>query len=349
MSEFPVNTWWAAALSDELGEALLARRLLGKPVLLYRTQAGDPVAMLDACPHRFASLSKGRRLGDQVECIYHGLRFDPTGACTRSPYHETRPTGIAVETFPIVDRYGIAWIWMGAREAADPATIPDHSMVMIDGYRWIAGHETYRGDWQLCVDNLMDLTHLFWLHTSTIGGYKEEAGPLPGEEYIVRQDGNRVIGRNLIPNIDKPSATGNGIPPGVTYDQWNDIVWTCPGSLTFAIQAAPAGVRKADKPYMAQTHLMTPAGEGEAHYFWAVSRSFDNEEHHDAKWQHFFGNIFRTEDAPMMEDIERNMGGRELMDLRPVILPRDRGAVMARRTIARAIAAEKEAPAIAAE
>jgi vanillate O-demethylase monooxygenase subunit len=106
-------------------------------------------------------------------------------------------------------------------------------------------------------------------------------------------------------------------------------------------------VRQADKPYMAQSHLMTPAGEGEAHYFWAVARAFDNEEQYDAKWAHFFGNIFRTEDAPMMEDIERNMEGRDLMDLRPVILPRDRGAVLARRTIARVIAAERQA--VAAE
>jgi vanillate O-demethylase monooxygenase subunit len=349
MSDFPLNTWWVAALSNEIGDDLLARRLLNKPVVLYRTQAGAPVAMLDRCPHRFASLSKGRRLGDQVECIYHGLRFDASGTCTRSPYHEALPQGVQVETFPVVDLYGFIWIWMGDRDLADPATIPDHSMVPIDGYRWIAGNETYQGDWQLCVDNLMDLTHLFWLHTSTIGGYKEEAGPLPGEEYHVRQDGNRVVGRNLTPNIEKPSATGNGIPPGVAYDQWNDVIWTCPGSLTFEIQAAPTGVRQADKPYMTQSHLMTPAGDGESHYFWAVSRAFDNEEQYDAKWAHFFGNIFRTEDAPIMADIHRNMEGRDLMDLRPVILPRDRGAVMARRTIARAIAAEKSGQAIAAE
>ena len=132
------------------------------------------------------------------------------------------------------------------------------------------------------------------------------------------------------------------------YDQWNDIVWTCPGSITFNIHAAPVGERDV-RPYMMQSHLMTPAGPGETHYFWTVVRSFDQDPANDGKWAHFFGNIFRTEDAPIMEDIEAQMAGRDLMDMRPVILPRDRGAIMARRTVARRLAAERGELAEAAE
>jgi hypothetical protein len=72
-----------------------------------------------------------------------------------------------------------------------------------------------------------------------------------------------------------------------------------------------------------------------------VVRSFDQDPASDAKWAHFFGNIFRTEDAPIMEDIEAQMAGRDLMEMRPVILPRDKGAIMARRTVARRLAAER--------
>jgi phenylpropionate dioxygenase-like ring-hydroxylating dioxygenase large terminal subunit len=338
MSDFPRNAWYACAFPEEIGEGLLARRLLGQPVLLYRKADGTPVAMLDRCPHRFASLSKGRRIGDQVECGYHGLRFDAAGRCTRSPYQDVPPPNAVVETFPIVERYGIGWIWMGDKAAADPALIPDHSHMHAAGYRTVSGHETYRGDWQLCNDNLLDLTHLFWLHTSTIGGYKEEAGPAPGEEYHVRQSGNQVIGRNLTPNINRPAAVANGIAPGEPYDQWNDIVWTCPGSLSFNICAAPPGVRET-KPYMLQTHLITPEGEGSAHYFWAAVLHIEAAE--EQRWRSFFGTIFRTEDAPMMEDIERQMAGRDLWEMKPVVLPRDKGAVIARRIVARAIAAER--------
>jgi vanillate O-demethylase monooxygenase subunit len=350
MSDFVLNAWYAAGFAEEIGEAALARRLFGLPILFYRTAAGRAVAMLDRCPHRFASLSKGRRLGDQIECIYHGLRFGADGRCTRSPYQAEVPD-IEVRTFPLVERDGIAWIWPGDAALADPDEIPDHGHMYKPGYRTVFGHETYRGDWQLSNDNLMDLTHLFWLHPTTIGGYKEEAGPAPGEEYHVRQEGDRIIGRNLTPNIMKTGVADNGVPPGVVYDQWNDIVWTCPGSLSFNIHAAPAG-RRDVAPYMMQSHLTTPAGPGETHYFWAAVRSFDLDEAQDGKWAHFFGNIFRSEDAPIMEDIEAQMGGRDLMAMRPVILPRDKGAIMARRTVARRLARERgqgEAAAIAAE
>jgi vanillate O-demethylase monooxygenase subunit len=347
MSAFVFNAWYAAAFPEEIGETLFARRLLDLPVLFYRTAAGAPVAMLDRCPHRFASLSKGRRIGDQVECLYHGLRFDAAGRCTRSPYQPETPD-IRVRTFPVVERDGIIWIWPGEATLADSADIPDHSHMHKPGYRTVVGHESYRGDWQLCNDNLMDLTHLFWLHTSTIGGYKEEAGPAPGEEYHVRQAGEQVIGRNLTPDIQKAGVADNGVPPGVPYDQWNDIIWTCPSSITFNIHAAPTGQRDV-RPYMMQSHLMTPAGPGETHYFWTVVRSFDQDPANDGKWAHFFGNIFRTEDAPIMEDIEAQMAGRDLMDMRPIILPRDRGAIMARRTVARRIAAERGELAEAAE
>lgn len=348
MSEFIFNAWYCAGFPHEIGEAALARRLLGLPVLFYRTEAGDPVAMLDRCPHRFVSLSKGRRLGDQIECIYHGLRFDAAGRCTRSPYHDAVPD-IRVRTFPVVERDGIVWIWMGDIALADPADIPDHSHMYQPGYRTITGYQSYRGDWQLCNDNLMDLTHLFWLHTSTIGGYKEDAGgPLPGEEYLVRQDGERIVGRNLTPNITRAPVADNGVPPGVPYDQWNDIVWTCPSTLSFNIHAAPAGQREV-KPYMMQSHLMTPMGPGETHYFWTAVRSFDQDPANDAKWAAFFGNIFYTEDGPIMEDIERQMEGRDLMEMRPVILPRDKGAIMARRTVARRLAAERGVETAAAE
>lgn len=59
--------------------------------------------MLDRCPHRFAYLSKGRRIGDEVECVYHGLRFGPDGRCTHSPYQDGPPPEADVQTFPLVE------------------------------------------------------------------------------------------------------------------------------------------------------------------------------------------------------------------------------------------------------
>lgn len=350
MTNFVRNAWYAGALASEVGEGLFARRLLNEPVLFYRTASGDPVALHDRCPHRFAYLHTGRKVGDQVECGYHGLRFDAGGRCTRSPYGESPPDNARVATWPVVERHGVLWIWMGDREKADPAAIPDHAHLDDPALRPILAHETFAGHYLLGTDNLMELTHLFWLHTSTIGGYKEEAGPAPGEEYSVRQVGAQVHSRTLTPNMSRRTPIDNGIDPAEPYyDQWNDTVWDCPSNMKFRICASLPGQRDV-APYMLQSHLITPETEGTSHYFWGVARTFDLFPEADARYTRFFGNIFRTEDAPMMADIQENMGDKDLWDMHPVVLPRDRGAVLVRRLVAKALAAERsETETVAAE
>ncbi|MDB5719177.1 MAG: hypothetical protein JWM38_2604 [Sphingomonas bacterium] len=351
MADFLLNAWYAGARANELGEQFLARRLLDQPILFWRTANGDPVAMLDRCPHRFASLHTGRRVGDAVECLYHGLRFDAAGRCTRSPYSETPPANAVVPTFPVVEHQGMVWIWMGDAARGDPALIPDHPHNVRADLRPIFGHETFRGNWQLGNDNLMELTHLFFLHTSTIGGYKPDAGPVEGEEYVVRQVGTQVHSHTGTPRVPNKAPIDMGVDPVAhpLIDRWNDIVWDMPSAMKFAMCATPAGGPRDVAPYMYQSHLITPETKCTSHYFWNVARTFELTPEGDAKYLHFFGNIFRTEDAPMIEDIQHNMGEADLWDLKPVVLPRDRGAVLVRRLVARALAAQAGAEAIAAE
>jgi phenylpropionate dioxygenase-like ring-hydroxylating dioxygenase large terminal subunit len=88
MTDYLRNVWYMAGWADEIvGEAMLSRRLLGRPVLLFRRAADGLVTALDdRCPHRFAPLSRGTRTGDQIICGYHGLQFDASGACVRNPF-----------------------------------------------------------------------------------------------------------------------------------------------------------------------------------------------------------------------------------------------------------------------
>ncbi len=88
---FPLNAWYVAAWDYEVTSAtLLARRIADKPMTLYRTTEGRPVALADACWHRLAPLSLGTRVGaDEVQCPYHGLRFNSAGRCTKMPAQET--------------------------------------------------------------------------------------------------------------------------------------------------------------------------------------------------------------------------------------------------------------------
>ncbi|HWT35117.1 MAG TPA: Rieske 2Fe-2S domain-containing protein, partial [Paraburkholderia sp.] len=117
------NAWYVAAWDAEVTRALMSVTILGEPVVLYRREDGAPVALEDACPHRKLPLSMGRLIGDHVECGYHGLTFDCEGACVRAPGSPRIPPGAKVRSYPLAERYGLLWIWMGHAEEADPSTI----------------------------------------------------------------------------------------------------------------------------------------------------------------------------------------------------------------------------------
>ena len=102
---FLTKTWYMAAWSTEINEGLLRRRLFGVPVVLYRLSNGRVGALEDRCPHRFAPLSRGSRIGDSIQCGYHGLTFDSAGLCIHNPYNQRVPPGSSVvQAFDVEDK-----------------------------------------------------------------------------------------------------------------------------------------------------------------------------------------------------------------------------------------------------
>lgn len=163
------NAWYAAEVSACVGREPAAVRLLDEPIVLFRREDGTPAALEDACPHRKLPLSRGRLRADELECGYHGLRFNGGGRCTWAPANRDR-SGISVRSYPAVDRYGLLWLWMGDAAAADPTriihienwddptvgrTAPD-SMLVACNYLYIT-------------DNLLDPTHVAWVHPTSFG------------------------------------------------------------------------------------------------------------------------------------------------------------------------------------
>jgi vanillate O-demethylase monooxygenase subunit len=164
------HAWYVAAWDHEVGRELRAATILGERIALYRTEGGAPVALEDACPHRKMPLSLGRLVGDAVECGYHGLTFDCSGRCTRAPGGARIPPAARVRSYPVVSRYGLVWIWMGAAERADPARIfkLDHS----DDPSWGRndGDSMHIAcDYLYMTDNLLDPSHVAWVHRSSLG------------------------------------------------------------------------------------------------------------------------------------------------------------------------------------
>jgi len=131
---FLKNTWYVAAWSHEVAaDGMLARTITRVPLLLWRDSTGQVIAFDDRCCHRAAPLSMGRREGDHIRCMYHGLLYDKTGKCVEIPSQEFIPPAAKVRAYPVVERFKWVWIWMGDAQAADPSLIPIRTTWMTPG------------------------------------------------------------------------------------------------------------------------------------------------------------------------------------------------------------------------
>ena len=162
-----------AAFSHEITREPMERTLLNLPVVMYRKESGTPVAMYGLCPHRYLPLARGRVDGDNIICGYHGLTFADTGQCVDIPSQDTVRAKVCQPVYPLEERGPICWIWMGDQDKCDSNLIPPYDDFGLDQPGWHYSSENYfhlNGRSQLIVDNLMDLTHLPYIHHHVPGG-----------------------------------------------------------------------------------------------------------------------------------------------------------------------------------
>lgn len=170
------NTWYVAGWASEFtGACPAARTVINEPVVLYRTRNGSLVALEDRCAHRLAPLSLGRLEGDDLRCMYHGVKFSAAGQCVEVPGQENPAKRLCVRKYPVVERHRWVWIWMGDPQLANPDLIPDASMLDDSWRRLNVGQLDYQANHALISDNLLDLSHLAFLHEKTLGRRPESA------------------------------------------------------------------------------------------------------------------------------------------------------------------------------
>jgi len=338
MDKYLSNAWYMAGWSHEIGEVLLRRRLLGEPVLLYRKQDGTVAAMIDRCPHRYAPLSMGERDGDCVTCPYHGLTFDADGQCVRNPFSDTIPRGTKIRTFPVEERDGIAWFWAGDADKADPATIPDFSMLIVEGHgEPIMGHMPMAANYEMGTDNLLDLSHIEFVHKGSFAGN----GVIFAGKHEVIEDGDTLHSNWFMPDVAAPPHTMGIYAPGTRTDHWLDMRWNAPASMYLQVGACLHGDSRETNPAIAhQAHILTPESADSTHYFWATSRGFPPSEEGDAMLRGLMEQAFVTEDKPIIEATYANMQGGDFWEMKPAFLGIDQGGTRARRKLEKMIAAE---------
>jgi phenylpropionate dioxygenase-like ring-hydroxylating dioxygenase large terminal subunit len=343
VADYLKNIWYMAGWAEEVDDSGLSRMILGRPIYLYRLTDGTPAALLDRCPHRFAPLSRGTREGDVLVCGYHGLRFGSDGQCVHNPFGDKIPAGSAVPVFPVVERHGIIWLWAGDAEKADPAHIPDFSFVPdTDSLRSVRGYTLMRADYQYGTDNLMDLSHIEFVHKGTFAGQ----GVIFAGKHNIRQDGETLHSDWWMPNIDPPTVAQGVVPPGGKVDHWLNMRWNAPASMRLDVGACPTGAEPETGLNVPQAHILTPASEHESHYFWTASRNHDLDNPGvDAFLLNLFREAFDVEDKPMIEaayaTIRGNLeAGGDFWGEKPVSLGIDQGGTRARRMLESMIAKE---------
>lgn len=174
------NGWYVAAFRDEVTRGLLARTILNQPVVLYRKEDGEAVAVGGRCPHRHFPLGAGCLKGDVVVCGYHGIAFGADGACVDIPAQTFVPRSYRIPTYPVVEHGLWLWIWPGDADKADPALLPDLAAIGLTSPGMTAEPffvEHVAGRYQLLNDNLLDLTHLGYLHGTSIGTPENASAP----------------------------------------------------------------------------------------------------------------------------------------------------------------------------
>ncbi|MEV7134127.1 aromatic ring-hydroxylating dioxygenase subunit alpha [Arthrobacter sp. NPDC093128] len=276
----PLNAWYVAAWDHEVTRKPMARRIANRPLALYRTEDGRAVALADACWHRLAPLSMGKVVGrDEIQCPYHGIRYNSAGRCTSMPAQESINPSATVPSFPVVERYRFVWIWLGDPTKADPELVPD--MYQMDSPDWAGDGETIYApcNYQLVLDNLMDLTHEEFVHSSSIG--QEE---LSESDFVVTHEGQTVTVSRWMLNIDAPPFWLKNLRdkfPGFEgkVDRWQIIRFEAPSTIRIDVGVAKAGTGAPDgdrsqgvNGYVMNT--ISPETDKSCHYFWAFMRNY---------------------------------------------------------------------------
>jgi phenylpropionate dioxygenase-like ring-hydroxylating dioxygenase large terminal subunit len=340
MGKFLENAWYVAGWSDELSRKPMARRLLDRDIVFFRRGDGAPLAMTDRCPHRFVPLSAGGVIGDEIQCPYHGLKFGADGKCYDARVNAANRERFSLDTFPLVERYGSVWIWMGDPARADPADIPDFSFLDSDT-RFVAGRGTthMQANYLLEIDNLLDLSHLDFVHPTTLSN-----GAIASGAYRVWQEGRSVHSDRTIRNTPAPvqfvdmmtlstdprwdEAKADGI-----VDLWLDMHWQAPGALMLDVGVASPNLDRANRLDQMQAHYVTPESETSTHYFWIYTMTKLGQP--QALLDGFLKVIqkaFEDEDKPMLELQQRAMT-TDFWAEQPMILEEDAGAIRARRIL----------------
>lgn len=268
------NRWYVAAWARELEDGPVGRTIMDEPVVLFRGKGGLVAALEDACAHRYMPLSLGKVADGCIECPYHGLVFDSTGACVHVPGQKKVPPGATVKAYPVAEKWRYVWIWMGDPASADEALIPDYHWNDDPGWVSVGDYFYVKGSYRLLIDNLLDLSHVAYVHATTLGTDNVANFPVK-----VRREQDKVHVERWI--FDEPAPPMFKMVGGFEgpVDRWQLIQYQEPSHFMIDVGCATAGTGapegdRSEGLNMYSNHTLTPETETSTHYFWHHARNF---------------------------------------------------------------------------
>lgn len=341
--DFIRNGWYAASLSESVTTKPVREVMFGTPVALYRTESGQAVALQDRCPHRFVPLHMGMVVGEELECPYHGLRFGTHGGCTLNPHGDRKiPAAARVESYPIVERDGVVWIWPGDPSLADEAQVKDLAPFLGDG-KWTVIGDSFlvNANAGIVLDNVMDVSHAPFIHRTTFAN----AENVDNTVFEMKQEGNRVTAYTTIYDSKvTPLFAPFWKSPSPNCDSIAHMSWEAPLNAFLEIAVTEVGAPFDAGLRMHVMHLLRPVDEHHTRYFWLLGRNFAiGVDKVSEVIKEKINHGFLTEDEPAVSACAKNMGTTDLMSLKPILLAGDAAAIRTRRVIEQMFRAENAA------
>ena len=267
------NAWYLAAWSSEVSTTPLARRICNEPVVLFRTLAGEAAALIDSCAHRGAPLSLGTVVGKGIRCNYHGVVYGCSGHCVEIPNQDVIPPQARVKRFPLVEKDQMLWIWIGDADKADASLIVDYPFHGDPAWPCRQTLVPVECDFLLIADNLLDATHLAYVHGSTVGGSDPAVHRTATSSLKATPNGLRH--ERLMRDAPPPPAYSACVPFEGRIDRWQEFDFIAPSTVLQYSGGVPAGSDRATAGAprfdMRIFHAATPATDTSCYYFYSVS------------------------------------------------------------------------------
>jgi nitrite reductase/ring-hydroxylating ferredoxin subunit len=292
------NAWYLAAWSSEVSPGPLARRICDEPVVLFRAPGGRATALIDSCAHRGAPLSLGSVVAKGIRCNYHGVVYGCSGQCVEIPNQDVIPPKAKVKRFPLVEKDQMLWIWIGDPDKADESLIVDYPFHGDPKWPCRQTMTPVKSDFLLIADNLLDATHLAYVHGGTVGGSDPNVHMTASSSLHATPGGLRY--ERLMRNAPPPPAYSACVAFPGNIDRWQEFDFLAPstvlqysGGVVAGEGRATAGAPRFD---MRIFHTATPATDSTCYYFYSVSNG------HNVDDPRATGLLFEQVGAAIVED-----------------------------------------------